>query len=129
MRNPVAEIVNGPCRCGTHCLPLDLLVWPDVGDDFVCTSARVQVRNLKNLFDVTDVVDDVHGVVDETMQRTAGNISHVRPLPARPLSANATHARTHAGGAAAFSSSVAVNSWECTIALKSTLQFAIFIPQ
>mmetsp|Transcript_17910 Transcript_17910/g.53931 ORF Transcript_17910/g.53931 Transcript_17910/m.53931 type:complete len:416 (+) Transcript_17910:871-2118(+) len=34
------------------------------------------VRNLKQLFDVTDVVDDVHGVVDETMQRTAGNISH-----------------------------------------------------
>lgn len=44
-----------------------------------------QVRNLKQLFDVTDVVDDVHGVVDETMQRTAGNISHVcnhhHPLP------------------------------------------------
>lgn len=35
------------------------------------------VQNMKLLFDVTDVVDDVHGVVDETMQRTTNNISHV----------------------------------------------------
>lgn len=32
------------------------------------------VRNLKKLFDVTDVVDDVQGVVDETVQRTTDNL-------------------------------------------------------
>jgi hypothetical protein len=35
------------------------------------------VRNLKKLFDVTDVVDDVQGVVDETMQRTTDNLHQV----------------------------------------------------
>lgn len=49
---------------------------------FVCStwlhvpSAR-QVRNLKKLFDVTDVVDDVQGVVDDTVQRTTDNLHHV----------------------------------------------------
>lgn len=37
----------------------------------------LQVRNLKNLFDVTDVVDDVQGVVDETVQRTTDNLHQV----------------------------------------------------
>ncbi len=34
----------------------------------------LQVRNLKKLFDVTDVVDDVQGVVDDTVQRTTDNL-------------------------------------------------------
>ncbi len=37
-----------------------------------------QVRNLKRLFDVRDVVDDVQGVVDDTVQRTTDNLHHVR---------------------------------------------------
>lgn len=33
------------------------------------------VRNLRKLFDVTDVVDDVQGIVDEQVQRTTDNLS------------------------------------------------------
>ena len=40
----------------------------------------MQVRNLKKLFDVTDVVDDVQGVVDDTVQRTTDNLHQVRTL-------------------------------------------------
>jgi hypothetical protein len=32
---------------------------------------------MRKLFDVTDVVDDVQGVVDETVQRTTDNLHQV----------------------------------------------------
>ena len=56
----------------------------------------MQVRNLKTLFDVTDVVDDVQGVVDDTVQRTTDNLTQARQLePPSPL---APQSLLHRGG-------------------------------
>lgn len=38
---------------------------------------------MRKLFDVTDVVDDVQGVVDETVQRTTDNLHQVCNTSAR----------------------------------------------
>ena len=51
---------------------------------------------MRKLFDVTDVVDDVQGVVDETVQRTTDNLHQVCNNPTQchwPTCGRSIHAR------------------------------------
>ena len=51
---------------------------------------------MRKLFDVTDVVDDVQGVVDETVQRTTDNLHQVRNTSTQchwPTCGRSMHAR------------------------------------